>query len=166
MANYGPKPLTERERLFVEAYCTEASFDGSKAAKLAGYSQKGSARQAAKLLERDNIARAIKARIEKKKREFRISEELVVERLWQEANYMGKGTSHAARINALVWLGKHIAMWEEKKADHYTGDTYNIIQYSSPEQPKIEAAIEENKKEIEENKDIELPEGVLLAKYD
>lgn len=56
------KPLTERERRFVEAYMGEAAGNGTTAAIAAGYSRKGARQQASHLLTKANIRAAIDAR--------------------------------------------------------------------------------------------------------
>lgn len=49
-------PLTVKERRFVDAYMGSANGNGSKAAKMAGYSTKNLRHQASRLLTKANIA--------------------------------------------------------------------------------------------------------------
>ena len=51
---------------------------------------------------------------------------------------MEMGSSQAARINALVWIGKHIGMWQEKqKEEADTRPIINITNYEIPEKNSI-----------------------------
>lgn len=61
-----PKELSELERRFVDAYIGQAEGNGTKAAELAGYSQKSARAQASRLLTRRNIADAIAQRRERR----------------------------------------------------------------------------------------------------
>jgi phage terminase small subunit len=54
--------MTERERLFVDAYMGEAKGNAAKAATIAGYSEKGSRQRGSELLTKRNIQDAIDAK--------------------------------------------------------------------------------------------------------
>ena len=43
-----------------------------------------------------------------------VSADGLIKRLLREADYRGEGSSHAARVTALSWLGRHLAMFTEK----------------------------------------------------
>jgi phage terminase small subunit len=58
------KALSERERRFVDAYMGKAAGNATKAAELAGYSQKTCRQQGARLLTKVSIQAAIKQRAE------------------------------------------------------------------------------------------------------
>lgn len=55
------KPLSERERRFVAAYCGEATGNATRAAELAGFSPRSARFQGSKLATRRNIRAAIEA---------------------------------------------------------------------------------------------------------
>lgn len=58
------KPLSERERRFVEAYMGKAAGNATKAAILAGYSAKSAARIGYRLTRKVQIANALQARVQ------------------------------------------------------------------------------------------------------
>ena len=159
------KSLTPKEELFVEHYCGTAQFNATQAADMAGYKDK---REGSVILNRPHVAQAVRSRIEERKQKSWLSETQIMEKLWDEAHKEGQGTSHAARINALVWLGKHLGMWQEKKEQQgETQITYNIINYDNDARvEKITNAIEDNREEVEANvESASLPEGVVIASY-
>jgi phage terminase small subunit len=162
------RPLDEKEQLFVEAYCGPANFNNTKAYELAGYGGTTSKKQNAyELINRPHVQKAIRERLEQRKNTYWLDENLILERLWEEANRVGNGSSHAARIQALVYLGKHIGMWQERVNQHADQSvTYNIINYSEdPKKEKIVKAIEQHKKEVEEVKDTAIDLGVEIKNY-
>lgn len=166
--NYNKKkskePLSDQQLIFVEAYCSSTNFNGTAAAKEAGYSTPATA--ANSLMNMDKIVKAIQDRLDERKKTFWITETDILERLWEEARNIGEGASHAARINALVWMGKHIGMWKNKEEKEDTQVTYNIIQYNTPQIEQITKAIEDNREEVESAKDsVSLDEDIIIADY-
>lgn len=162
--------LSYNEELFVEAFCGPANFNGTEAYRLANYSTKNkdSATSAASdLLKRPHVLKAIKERLEERKASFWLTEDVILQKLWEEANRTDKGSSHAARIQALVLLGKHIGMWQDKvKAyEESSNVTYNIIQYNQePLKEKVVAAIEDHKITKDQADSIE-SFGINLTNY-
>lgn len=145
--------LTPKEELFVEYYCTTANGVAAEAARQAGYGDDlviGSY----KILKRPQIQKAIERWRESRRKTFWVSETEILERMWQEANYFDQGATHAGRISALVHLGKHLGLFSEKpKEAQGSGNTYNIINYSSATpmaqtDQKVIEAIKENESEI------------------
>lgn len=154
------KKLTDKEQLFVEHFCSGEDMSYAEAARRAGYG-KNSVREAYAIAAKPHIKAAIKAWRDNRARQFYISESKILDKLWQEANYYDQGATHAGRIQALVWLGKHLGMFTDKTKEQSTGkgNTYNIIQYNSdssttPTPKSIEApekiveTIEKNKEEV------------------
>lgn len=72
-----------------------------------------------------------------------ITPESILEKLWKEGNREGSGSNHAARIQALTQLGKHLGMFVEKKES--TAHTFNIITYSPTEKKEESPEIVEVK---------------------
>lgn len=117
--------LDPLERLYVRTYLhtfshTEAHkavSPGIKHPKVDnGYSQ------------RENVKFHISLALQQKAEALSLSPELVLERLYLEATREGSGSNHAARIQALTLLGRHLGMFQEKKeTDTYT---FNIVNYS------------------------------------
>lgn len=156
--------LSEMQKKFVVFYCTSARGDASQAAREAGYGKTTSEQATAKLLTNLNILEAIKEHREGMAEISQFSEEQIMKKLWGEANYYDEGATHAGRINALVWLGKHMGMFdpntkrlaEAKSAKG--GNTYNIINYSNATNTLENQYI----KEAEVQKVIELKERDVL----
>lgn len=162
------RKLNPQQELFVEAFCSSPTFNATQAAKDAGYSETSAHIRGPKLLQNPRVQKAIDKRLEKRKTAFWLKENTVLEKLWEEATRTAGNASHAARINALVWLGKHIGMWREKVEETEEAKiTYNVINYSDGGElkGKVNKLVEENKEEVEENKNKELPEGVVLLNY-
>lgn len=101
---------------------------------------------------KDSVQFHINLVLQEKAEALTISPEVVLERLWKEGIREGAGSNHAARIQALVQLGKHLGMFVEKKES--TAHTFNIITYSDPKEEKIKVEVEKvnNEIEVEENK--------------
>lgn len=152
--------LTAKQEAFVEAFCGEAMFDPLKAYRIAGYATgKMNYSGAMNVLKSEAVIRAVHNRMNTST--FWINEGVIINRLFEE----GITASNAsARINALVWVGKHIGMWKDKAGEAEGGNTYNIINYATPE-PVMQKTIEEVP-QIEEKRDkVALPEGVQVLKF-
>ncbi len=163
--------LTDMQEAFVNHYCGEANLNAKLAAGMAGYNSPKDIYR--KLMTNPKIREKIEEHLEERKRRSWLAEDAILERLWKEAQRTGKGSSHAARINALVYLGKHIGMFREK--EEKTGPQkieYKIVNYNVPNVKQIEATIKDHKQEVLEHKDDEivkvnnpLPEGLVIKDY-
>lgn len=122
--------LTDQQAQYVEAYCT--TLDPMKAAKAIGAQYPRA--MVVKMNRSKRVMAAIKERMEERRATFWLKEENIMQKLWEEANREGKGSSHAARIQALVWLGKHLGMFQEGE-QRDLNISYNIVNYASPEKP-------------------------------
>lgn len=131
------KALTAKQKLFVEAYCTEANFNAVKAVGMAGYDTINPSRRAYDLMHSSAVTQAIELRLEKKKRTMWLKEDDIIEGLYKEATFMGNGANHSARVAAWVHLGKHLGMFREKVEEKDTQVTYNIINYNT-KNPELE----------------------------
>lgn len=161
------KALTIKEQLFVDAYCGPANYNGQKAFEMTLakdqhniYTSLG----AKGLLKQPHIQAAIKKHQESLSKKFKISEIDILNKLWEEANREGQGANHNARITALVWLGKHFGMFQEKKQE--TGPssiTYNIVNYSEAE--KKEKVINESKEVEQVLEQNPLPTNIQITSY-
>ena len=166
MAKKRIKPMTQLQERFVEAFLGEAYFDPIKAYELAGYAMNGYNKytDSMKILHSDAVTREINQRMVNKDTAYWISDNVIIKQLWKEATDYGDRSSQAARINALVWIGKHIGMWKEKvQADEEQKPTIQIINYGLP----VDKVQEElNRPEVvKESQKISLPEGVIIASY-
>lgn len=156
--------LTELQEKFVEAFLGEAYFNPIKAYYAAGYADTYKPySQAMSVLNSKAVLNAIHKRMADMSTKFWLSEDVVLQRLWKEATDESRGSNQAARINALVWIGKHLGMWKEKAEEKDSQPIIKIVQYGINKE-EFEKAI--NTKEVEEaEKEIELPEGVSVLNY-
>lgn len=160
------RKLTELEEAFVDAYVGEANFDAVKAYSLAGYAYSSRPfTDAANVLRRVHVIRAIREALESSAKYQWITEDVIIQRLWKEATNDKKGSTQAARINALVWIGKHLGMWQERKEE--TGDKKPEIQIVNYQIPRDQLEKELTRPEVEKvAQKNNLPEGVVIHDYD
>ncbi|MCP5414346.1 MAG: hypothetical protein H6961_07030 [Chromatiaceae bacterium] len=166
MAKKRIKPMTQLQERFVEAFLGEAYFDPIKAYELAGYNLTtyNKYTDSMKVLHSDAVTREINQRMADKDTAYWISDNVIIKQLWKEATDYGDRSSQAARINALVWIGKHIGMWQEKqKEEADTRPIINITTYEIPEK-EFNTAIN-NPEVISEVDKIELSEGIIVEDY-
>ena len=166
MAKKRIKPMTQLQERFVEAFLGEAYFDPIKAYELAGYNLTtyNKYTDSMKVLHSDAVTREINQRMADKDIAYWISDNVIIKQLWKEATDYGDRSSQAARINALVWIGKHIGMWQEKqKEEADTRPIINITTYEIPEK-EFNTAIN-NPEVISEVDKIELSEGIIVEDY-
>jgi len=149
-------PLQER---FVEYFCGEAEFDAVVSMKRAGYKTSSRPISAAQnILKSDAVKRAIHNRMHEST--FWLNEGVVIDRLFKEGM---TANSASARVNALVWVGKHLGMWQEKTQED-SQITYNIVNYGTSEEDMVKSI--EAKPEVETNLEkAVLPEGIALVSY-
>lgn len=95
--------LTDKQRSFIEHYCSNG-FNATQAAISAGYSEKTAQEQSSRLLSNVIISDAIQLFMGKATKKALITTEDIVKRLIDEAEYVGEGASHSARIAALKTL--------------------------------------------------------------
>ena len=149
-------PLTPKQRLFVEAYCGPAQGNASKAHRLAGYESRNHTNEAYLLMQLPKIIDAIQEFKTLTKRQFWLDASEILEGIYKEATNTEDGTQQG-RIQAWVWLGKHVGMFQEKRKEEKESQqiTYNIVNYSDDGQlkEKIEAGVEENKETILKQED-------------
>lgn len=108
------KPLSERERRFVDAYMGPAAGNASEACRLAGYSIKAATVQGARMLAKASIQSAIAERV---KADPQIATRDERQRLWSDIAF-GRGVYADAalkdRIRASELLGKSQADFVER----------------------------------------------------
>lgn len=104
--------LTIKQEKFVEEYLID--LNATQAAIRAGYSVKTAAQVGYENLIKPDIAEAIqKARNAMSERAL-VTQEMVINGLLKEAEYMGEGSTQGARVAAWAHLGKHLGMFTEK----------------------------------------------------
>ena len=105
--------LNDRQRLFVEAYLTEAN--ATKAAVRAGYSKKTAYAQGARLLKKAEIQAALEKRVE--------NAVITADEVLQGIRGIAlEGEREADRLRAFELLGKHLALFTEKQDVNLSGE--------------------------------------------
>lgn len=111
--------LTPKQQLFVDEYLID--LNATQAAIRAGYSPKTANEQGARLLVNVSISQAIKQAQQERQERTHVTQDMVVKGLLLEAEWMGEGSSHSARVSAWAHLGKHLNMFTDK-IDHTSSD--------------------------------------------
>lgn len=122
--------LTPEEKLYLRVYLHTLSH--AKAYEAVKPGLKGYAcynNEDNQFSRRESLRYHIALGLQEKAEALTLSKDVVLERLYKEALREGAGSNHAARIQALTLLGKHLGLFEEKKEDN--SFTFNIINYSS-----------------------------------
>jgi len=152
--------LTDLQEAFVDAFTGEAEFDAIESCRIAGYKNSANPYSSAK---RVLDSKAVRLAIHKRMSESNVwlNEGAVIDRLWKEGLTASNASS---RVNALVWVGKHLGMWKDKQEDADAAITYNIVNYGTSKNEMVEKI--ESKPEVALSRDkAELPEGVVLINY-
>ena len=98
--------LNDRERKFVESYCSDAKFNGTKAAINAGYSEKSARSKASQLLTKVNIHDAIQEFMNKESEKASITVQSLIEELNENRRVaLEAETPQASAANAAT-MGK------------------------------------------------------------
>ena len=113
------KKLTAKQQRFVDEYLID--LNATQAAIRAGYSEKTARSQGQRLLTNVDIARVIKKAQSAISERNLVTQDDVIRGLLTEAEWMGEGSSHSARVQAWSQLGKHLGMFTDK-VDHTSSD--------------------------------------------
>lgn len=106
------KKLTAKQQRFVDEYLID--LNATQAAIRAGYSEKTARSQGQRLLTNVDIARVIKKAQSAISERNLVTQDDVIRGLLTEAEWMGEGSSHSARVSAWEKLGKHLGMFKEQ----------------------------------------------------
>ena len=104
--------LTAKQAAFVREYLLDLNASG--AARRAGYSPNGAEVAGHRLLRNAKVAAEIDKALQERSERTELSADEVIEGLKREASFTGDGSSHSARVQALSWLGRHLAMFTDK----------------------------------------------------
>ncbi len=98
--------LNDRERKFVESYCSDAKFNGTKAAINAGYSEKTARSKASQLLTKVNIQDAVQDFMNKESEKASVTVQSLIEELNENRRIaLEAETPQASAANAAT-MGK------------------------------------------------------------
>lgn len=117
--------LTLKQSRFIDEYLID--LNGTQAAIRTGYSAKTANEQAARLLANVSIKKEIDERLAKQHTDAIVSREMVLRGLLSEAQCMGEGSSHSARVGAWAHLGKHLNMFTDKVDHNINGNVAHTI---------------------------------------
>jgi phage terminase small subunit len=104
--------LTAKQQRFVAEYLLD--LNATQAAIRAGYSRKTARQIGTENLAKPALQEAIQAGMASRSVQTGIDQQYVLQGLRREAEFAGKGCSHAARVTALGLLGKHLGMFRDK----------------------------------------------------
>ena len=107
-----PLGLKPRQARFVAEYLLD--LNATRAAVRSGYSAKTATVQAARLFTNVHLREAVRAAIEARSARVEIDAGFVLLQLRLEAERVGPGASHSARVRALELLGKHVGLFTDR----------------------------------------------------
>ena len=90
-------------------------LNATQAAIRAGYSERTAYSIGHENLRKPEIQKAIRGRQENLAKNLEITQQMVINGLYAEANFHGEGASHSARISAWGLLAKHLGMLIDRK---------------------------------------------------
>ncbi len=105
-----PRKLTPKQEAFCREYLVD--LNATAAAERAGYRHPN--QQGPRLLVNVGIAAAIAAAQAARSARTQITQDWVLQRLYEEATFTGEGASHSARVAALKLAGLHLGMFAER----------------------------------------------------
>ena len=104
--------LTPKQQRFVDEYLID--LNATQSAIRAGYSGKTANEQGSRLLVNVSISKAIELAQSARQIRTLVTQDMVIKGLLTEAEWMGEGSSHSARVGAWTQLGKHLVMFTDK----------------------------------------------------
>ena len=119
------KTLTAKQAAFIREYAVD--MNATQAAIRAGYSQRTAASIGLENLRKPLIAKYVANELEAQANRTHISVELVIAGLLEEATNQGSPAS--ARVAAWGWLGKHLAMFTDRRDKAFGGEPIQTIEY-------------------------------------
>lgn len=128
--------LNERQKRFAAEYLVD--LNATRAAKRAGYTEKGAARTGRRLLKNEEVQAVIRAAIQERQRRVEITQDQVVAELAEIAFKKATDDSktdlkYTNKLRALELLGKHLGMFDNRNAAAATekNNLFEIIQAST-----------------------------------
>lgn len=115
--------LTDKQRRFVEEYCSNG-FNATRAAIAAGYSEHTASQTGSETLGKPYIQEAVQEFMSKAAEKALCTTEDVVRGLMNEAEYLGEGSTHGARVSAWKALSDYTGGFDKnkQKLDHTSSD--------------------------------------------
>lgn len=107
---------------------------------------------------KENVKFHISLKLQEQAEALSLTPDIILTQLYKEATREGNGSNHAARIQALQILGKHLGMFTEKKED--TSHIIQIINYGTKE-----VEVKEKVEAIENISKEEIPLNIIIEDY-
>jgi hypothetical protein len=148
--------LSALEKLYVRAYLSSLSHISAHRTTQPELKNHFSDNQFSR---KESVQFHISLGLQEKAEALSISPEIILEKLFKEATREGPGSNHAARIQALTQLGKHLGLFKEKEESQ--APVFNIINYGLNEKLIHLEEKEETPTEELEN----IPENILISNY-
>ena len=150
---------TKRQR-FVDAFTGEAAGNASKAAVIAGYSEKTAGQIGYALLKNVEVRQAVDAAQKQRSEQAGIASERILEEVSKIATAEVKVRA-GDKMKALELLGKYRKLWDDKQQSSNAGITVNIGFIGAPQsqQPYIDVTATQTDVEIDRSR-------LLVAAHD
>ena len=110
------RPLTDKQRSFVEHYCTDAAYNASKAYLLAGYSKIGADGNSCRMIVKDSIKGAIAKYMAENKLKTELTRDLQTQRITKQYDKADAAGDTRAALAALDQLNRRVGYYEEDNA--------------------------------------------------
>jgi len=104
--------LTPKQKEFVKQYLVD--LNATRAAIRAGYKERRARERGCRLLHHPRIQAALAEAAKQREQRTLISQDYVIQRLKEEAEYFGADASQAGRVSALKLLGQHLRMFTQR----------------------------------------------------
>jgi hypothetical protein len=159
VVSFSTPRLNALEKLYVRVYLATFSHPKAYEAVNPGLSKYTSANPYSS---RENVKFHISLKLQERAEALSLTPDIILSQLYKEATREGAGSNHAARIQALQILGKHLGMFVEKRED--ASHVIQIINYGSTETKDL---VDHIKQEVieEHNSFDSLPDNISFIEY-
>ena len=120
------RPLTMKQRLFVEAYFS-CDYNAAEAAKVAGYGGNNLKQMGHQILNKPNVREAIEELAQKKIKEISLTEEYVVRKLVRTIEKAEQDNNLTAVLRGIELAAKNLGMLRDRT--EITGKDGEAIKY-------------------------------------
>lgn len=114
VVSYSAPRLNALEKLYVRTYLSTLSHPKAHEAVSPGLAKYTISNLYSN---KENVKFHISLKLQEQAEALSLTPEIILTQLFKEATREGNGSNHAARIQALQILGKHLGMFTEKKED-------------------------------------------------
>lgn len=156
--------LTPEERLYVRAYMSSLSHKEAHATVCPSLKSHSNTNPFTK---RDNVMFYINRELMERAEALSLNPDRIMQLMYKEATREGKGSQHAARVQAITLLGKQLGMFKDQDKQQDYKPVINIINYN-PTSGKVETGkVDEvtEVKKIEKNIEEDIDGGLYDDGY-